>query len=138
MVSYTEKKVYRIEINRKRDPVCHLKVLDQCLNKAYYFTHRSNTTDFSADAKEFDKMCSAVVKVINCMDKYFEKCSYPVRKEIYEIGKDQFYQSWRQMCTEGPIRDSMALHFCYIFFDIFLFFHFKRLLKAFAVYSGSD
>lgn len=89
---------------------CHLKFLDQCLNKAYYFTHRFNKTEFSSDGKEFDIMCGAVIKVINCMDKYFNRCSHPIHKQVYQIGKDQFYQSWQEMCAEGPIRDSKTFN----------------------------
>ena len=101
-----EKKVYRIDTKPKEEIDCHLKALDECLNKAYYFTHRLNQTDLASNEKDFDNMCRAVIKVINCMDRYFERCSYSGHKELYQLGKDQFFQSWKQMCTEGPTRES--------------------------------
>ena len=47
------------------DNECHLKVLDQCLTKAYYLTHHFNQTDLISNEKDFDNMCGAVMKVIN-------------------------------------------------------------------------
>ena len=108
VVECIEKKIYRIDTKTKDESDCHLKSLDQCLNKAKYFTHSLNLTNVSEE-KDFDNMCRAVIKVIKCMDRYFERCSYPVHKDLYQLGKDQFYQSYKHMCSEGPIRDSESI-----------------------------
>ncbi|CAG2115193.1 unnamed protein product, partial [Medioppia subpectinata] len=109
-VRCVEKKVYRIDTKPKEEKNCQLKALDQCLNKAYYFTHSLNASDSSGDHNQFDNMCRAVIKVINCMDKYFNRCSHPTHKQVYQLGKEQFYESWSEMCTDGPVRQNYIKH----------------------------
>jgi len=90
--------------NRRKGQNCHLKAIDECLNKLEALGKRPQASSIVTTSEGLDELCETIKGSIQCSKGYMKKCGTPIQRELFDFGIEQFDKSLELFCAAGPDR----------------------------------
>jgi len=96
--------------NRGKGQNCHLKQIDDCLDKMKKLTNTTEPSNIIATKEGIDEICSTFDGVFTCIKAYIKKCSTPLHKELFDFATESITKQIDKFCTDEVTKKKLLEH----------------------------